>query len=281
MHRRAYLAGAWYPGTEHACRTAIEGHAADATPEQGPWRALIGPHAGWAYSGDAAARSFRWLAQARPNSDLVVIFGSHRGPSGPNTVFLDEGWQTPLGTLANARPLASQIRDELDLHEEPAQPRQPDNAVELHLPFVRYFFPKAEFVMVGVESGPGAIEIGKKIGALVKASGRDAVFVGSTDLTHYGPNYGFSPQGAGTDAIDWVRRTNDSGFLDKVLANDLGGLIQHATVNQSACCPGAVAACMAASRVLGGSPTPRLVDHYLSCDIRPSSSFVGYAGVVL
>jgi AmmeMemoRadiSam system protein B len=62
-----------------------------------------------------------------------------------------------------------------------------------------------------------------------------------------------------------------------VLAWDVMGALDHAGREQSACCPGAVAACMSAL----GQGSPKLVDHYLSYDVRPASSFVGYAGILL
>ena len=171
MRRPALLAGQWYPGSASACRQAIEAHARDAKPEQGPYRGLIGPHAGWSYSGDAAARTYGWLARAQPEVDLVVVFGSHRGPEGPNTVFRGEAWETPLGDLASHQELAERLAAELQLRDEPAQPHHADNGVELHLPFVRYFFPAAKLLMLG------------------PAASRDAITIGATRTSYSDVNY--------------------------------------------------------------------------------------------
>lgn len=233
------------------------------------------------YSGDAAGRTYRWLAESHPAVDLVVIFGSHRGPRGPNTVFTAQGWSTPLGPLATAQAVARDVLAELgapwSLQEEPVDPRQPDNAVELHLPFARYFFPEAELLMLGVEASARAEELGRQVGAIVERHGRRAVYIASTDLTHYGPNYRFEPHGPGSHGVDWVRNHNDRAFIERVLAWDAQGAVAHANEHQSACGPGAVAACLGALQ----QGHPKLVDHYLSCDVRPSSSFVGYAGILL
>jgi AmmeMemoRadiSam system protein B len=281
MERAASLAGAWYPGEPRACLDAIERHAEGTSPEPGRWRGLVGPHAGWLYSGDAAGHAYRWLASVHPDPDLVVLFGSHRGPHGPNTVFRGDGWRTPLGTLPTAQPLADRAARDLALRDEPVDPARPDNAVELHLPFVRRFFPRAELLMLGVAASTGALRIGERVGAMVREAGRDAVVVGSTDLTHYGPSYDFEPRGRGAGAEAWVRDENDRGFLDHVLADRPADAVEHATEHGSACCPGAVAAAMEAVRALEGELRPRLLDHYLSSDVRPSSSFVGYAGLLL
>ena len=63
------------------------------------------------------------LARSQPDADLVVVFGSHRSEAGPSTVFLGEGWETPLGRLTSARELADEPRRTCDLEEEPRRSR--------------------------------------------------------------------------------------------------------------------------------------------------------------
>lgn len=277
MNRKAYLAGRWYPDGGAECRAAIEAYEAPSI--KGDFAGIIAPHAGWTYSGACAAHTYAVLGKKRDDAELVVLFGSHRGPHGPNTVFRDHGWETPLGVLETDTELADAIAKELSIAEEPARPSRPDNAVEVHLPFVRHFFPRARFVMLGVAAAEIALDIGRRVGEMVRDRGGDAVFVGSTDLTHYGPNYDFSPAGGGERAVEWVRAQNDAGFVDAVLADDPKSALAHAVQNQSACCPGAAVAAMEAARAVRGKIAPALVEHYLSYDVRPDSSFVGYAGL--
>lgn len=279
--RPAYLAGHWYPDKADACLAAIASYAGQAAPQQsGRFRGIMAPHAGWSYSGPAAAQAYKHLAWLR-DADVAVVFGSHRAIYGPNTVFRGIGWDTPLGVVESALDLADVLARELRLEDEPLLPRSPDNGIELHLPFVRHFFPEAKLLALGVAAGAAAAEIGAKTGALCRERGRRAVFVGSTDLTHYGPNYGFAPQGYGSDAISWVRTDNDKAFIDCVLKKDVDGLLAHANQMQSACCPGAVAATLTALEAYGHRGEPQLITHYLSCDVQPSSSFVGYASIVI
>lgn len=279
--RPALLAGRWYPGEPGACRTAITAHALEVDLPPGSRCGLIGPHAGWAFSGDCAGRGYRALQRSAPAGvDLAVIFGSHRGPYGPNTVFRDDAWDTPLGALETDVALADEIAEALGFDDEPSRPMRPDNAVELHLPFVRAFFPDAKLLMLGVEASRRAMDVGRTVGEDVRAAGRRAVFVGSTDLTHYGPNYGWAPHGGGADAVRWVREENDRGFIDALLADAPARAVDHAGEEQSACCPGAAVAALEAARAHAGAVHPVLVDHYLSYDVRPDASFVGYASIV-
>jgi hypothetical protein len=56
-------------------------------------------------------------------------------------------------------------------------------------------------------------------------------------------------------------------------------VIREALRNGNACCSGAAAATIAAVKELGGRQG-NLVDYYTSYDVRPDTSFVGYAGIV-
>ncbi|HEY8432159.1 MAG TPA: AmmeMemoRadiSam system protein B [Sandaracinaceae bacterium] len=281
MRRAALLAGRWYPGDERSCLEAIERHADGAPRLPAGARGLVGPHAGWAYSGRCAARTYAALAEHRADVELVVVFGSHRGPHDPCTVFRGEAWETPIGALDTDRELADACAHELALGDEPIRPRHVDNAVELHLPFVRRFFPRARLLVIGVAASERALALGRAVGERVREAGRDAVFVGSTDLTHYGPNYAFAPMGGGEAAVRWVRTENDAGFLAALLRGDSRGVLAHALENRSACCPGAVAATLEAVRAYRRALAPALVEHTLSFDVRPDASFVGYGGALV
>jgi len=103
---------------------------------------------------------------------------------------------------------------------------------------------------------------------------------GSTDLTHYGPNYGWAPQGVGPEAVKWVREVNDQRFLSEVLKLDGTGLLRAAQEDQSACSAGGAAAAVAAARKLGAQKAV-LQYYYTSYEIMPGDSFVGYAGILL
>lgn len=282
MRRIAYFQGRWYPDAPAECRRHIDAYArqAPSPPALGPLRGVVAPHAGWPLSGHVAARAFRVLAEQLAAADLVVLFGAHRSPRGPNTLFRGDAWETPLGDFATPTELTEQIGAALPLQTEPATPWQPDNAPEVLLPFAKHYFADAELLMLGVAASEEAKHIGAKVGQICRANDRRPVFVASTDLTHYGPAYRFAPQGEGPHAVRWVRETNDRGFIAEILDQDASGVLAHALTHRSACCPGAVAAAMCAAESFQGTLHPWEVAHSLSYDVHPADSFVGYSGVV-
>jgi MEMO1 family protein len=124
-----------------------------------------------------------------------------------------------------------------------------------------------------------AIELGAAVAAVAQELNRTILCFGSADLTHYGLNYGFAPQGYGPAAVQWVKEVNDKRFMDRILDMDAGGAIQAADEDQSSCSAGGPAAAMVAAMKLGATQA-LLVDYYTSYDIMPGDSFVGYGGVI-
>jgi hypothetical protein len=121
--------------------------------------------------------------------------------------------------------------------------------------------------------------LGEAVAEIAREEGIHILAIGSTDLTHYGPNYGFLVKGIGPSAVEWVKKENDRGFVDCALKLDIEGLLRHALENDSACSAGAAASAMATCKSLGAEKGI-LLDYYTSYDVLPDESFVGYAGIL-
>ncbi|MDD2903227.1 MAG: AmmeMemoRadiSam system protein B, partial [Syntrophales bacterium] len=124
------------------------------------------------------------------------------------------------------------------------------------------------------------VALGEAVAAIAADKKLSLLAFGSTDLTHYGPNYGWAPKGFGPAAVQWVKEENDKKFVDLALKMDGPGLLNAAAQDQSACSAGGAVAAITAAKKLGATKA-RLVDYYTSYDIMPGDSFVGYMGVVL
>ena len=125
-----------------------------------------------------------------------------------------------------------------------------------------------------------ATELGQAVAAVAKELKVSILVFGSTDLTHYGPNYGFAPKGYGSEAVKWVKEVNDKKFIDQALKLDGPGMLKAAQADQSACSAGGAVAAVAAAKAQGARKAA-LIDYYTSYDVMPGDSFVGYAGMVL
>ncbi len=279
--RKPDFAGSWYPSSSEKCREEIERYEKRAQEfSEKPEKAVGGivPHAGWYYSGEIACNVIKSL-RTWSSPETVVIFGMHLGPTSDHVMMVEGEWETPLGNLEVDQALASELAKSFSFVEETPFLHGADNTIELQLPIIKYFFPNARILPLGVAPRDEALEIGEKVAQLVREKSLEALVIGSTDLTHYGPNYGFTPKGVGEEAVRWVKGENDRRITELMVRMDASGMLAEGRASQNACCVGAAAAAVAAAKNLGGRKGELLV-YRTSHDVEPHSSFVGYAGVV-
>ncbi|MDR2613601.1 MAG: AmmeMemoRadiSam system protein B [Deltaproteobacteria bacterium] len=286
--RRSPLAGRWYPASAREIAREIAGwedyRGADcaAAAVGGPPRTkalCTVPHAGWYFSGRLAARALEAAgAVLGPEGpEVAVVLGGHLPPGAPVIAYAEDAWETPLGPVELAPGLVPELagasggRLRFRTWEGPTG----DNTVEVELPLVKHFFPRARVLALRAAPDRSAETLA---GALLDVlRDRKTLFVASTDLTHYGDAYGFSPAGPGP-AGERFREENDRAFVEAALAMDAGAMLNLGNRRSAACSAGAAAAIgrIAAELKAAG----RLIDYYASTDILPGEQSVGYAGIV-
>jgi MEMO1 family protein len=270
--RKRYLPGGWYPTSADQTRGAIEMMESSLAADAPRGIAGVVPHAGWEFSGSVA---FEVLSRISRSMDTIVIIGGHLGAADGILCAFDDAYETPLGPIEADLALLEEIRQALPIRED----RYADNTVEVQLPFVRYLFPAAR--VLGMRASPSldAERLGAAIAAAARRLGKAVGVAGSTDLTHYGTSYGFSPVGGGEKALRWVRDTNDRRFIESLLAMDCGLALERALRERSACSAGGALVAMAFARE-NGIRQGKLVRYATSLEVHQSESFVGYAGII-
>ena len=267
MVRPRQLPSGWYPTDAEEIKSLCSNYG-QAVRGSRSFRAAVVPHAGWFYSGDLAGRTIARLAHA----STVVVVGGHLHAGDPIHVAMEDGLQTPLGDLEIDGDLRRHLMGSFDTCPDPAA----DNTVEIQMPFVAGLMNRPRILYVRCPPSPVATKLGAFF-AQHAASSSIAV-VGSTDLTHYGPNYGFTSHGDGSEAVRWVREVNDKTIIDAIMSMNPASVIEVAARDRSACSAGAAAVAVSFA-VSCGAKRAELVDAYSSYDVRPASSFVGYAGI--
>ena len=279
--RKAVFAGSWYPSSASECEREIAGFLAEGKNLNPPGRELVGgivPHAGWYFSGSIACNVINCL-KGRDATDVVLIFGMHLHANSPCYMMAEGAWETPFGEMPVDEALAAEIARKFSIVLETPKRFNQDNTVELQLPFIKYFFKDAKIVALGVPPHKNSLEIGRTVVEIAKRLGLRAKVIGTTDLTHYGVNYGFVTKGSGKQAVDWVRNENDRRVIDAMLALEPEKVIAEARSSQSACCAGAAATAIEVAKRLGADQADELA-YTTSFDKSPGDSFVGYVGIV-
>lgn len=198
--RPAAVAGTFYPASKSELSSLLDRLLEGAKCGPAP-KALVVPHAGYAYSGPIAASAF---ARVPPSIERVLLIGpAHR-------VFV-RGMVSP-GADRLATPLGEVEVDTEALATVPVTPdpsvHAREHSLEVELPFIQRVAPRAKVVPIAV-SNASIAEVGHVIEALW--GGPETLIVISSDLSHY------HPYDAG--------RARDEQTVAKILANDpsLGG----------------------------------------------------------
>jgi AmmeMemoRadiSam system protein B len=130
-----------------------------------------------------------------------------------------------------------------------------------------------------------AAEIGLRTARALHERGISAVFLASSDLTHYGPSYRFAPAGVGVAAMAWAKE-NDRKLLSRVENFEIDQIVPEVREHLNACGGGAICAMLAACKEAGAS-SARVLRHASSYETlaevapQPPVDAVGYAAVVV
>lgn len=286
--RKAVVAGQFYPAQRESCLSQIQECLASHTlsePLPDPLVAGIVPHAGWTFSGPLAAMVFSALKKQRGAVRTFVIFGAAHGYFGPKpAVDGSDAWETPVGTT----PIDDSLRQSLlggGTVVAASSAHRHEHSIEVQVPFIQHLFPEARILPIIVPANESAIVLGNALADLPADTTAGVVCIGSTDLTHYGPRYGFTPMGIGSEALGWASSVNDRQFIDLALALEPQRLLATAIENGNACGPGAAAATIATAKRLGAARGV-LLAHTTSNEIMlrqtgaANRDSVGYAAIV-
>ena len=271
--RESCLPPGWYPRNPDEISRFLSGFvsAGNANDVGAPARAAIAPHAGWFYSGKTAARAASSLDR---KADTMVVLGGHLPEGYPPLFAMEDAVNTPFGGMR----IDAELRETLYKKIKGRPDQYPDNTVEVLLPMVRFFMPNAQFLWLRLPADMASFDSGKTLAQAAKDLGRNIVVLGSTDLTHYGPNYGYTPKGIGPQALQWVKEVNDRKFIEAVESGDPAVVLERAESDLSSCSAGAVLGAMGYASAINLSP-PRLLEYSTSADAVAEipDSFVGYA----
>jgi AmmeMemoRadiSam system protein B len=273
--RESSLPAGWYPRNPSEITASISRFLQGFNRSSPFSRAAIAPHAGWYYSGRLASCA---IASLEPDTETIIVLGGHL-PAGSSALFaMEDAVETPLGNMLIDAELRTALQKQLNGKED----RFRDNTVEVLLPMVKHFFPKAHLIWLRLPAEIESFEAGKSISQVSKKINRKVNVLASVDLTHYGMNYGFSPQGSGNKALRWVREVNDAGFIQAVEAGNANEVLQRGERDKASCSAGAALGVMGFADAEGLGKA-RLLEYATSADItgeEEPDSFVGYAAMV-
>jgi AmmeMemoRadiSam system protein B len=201
--RRAAVAGSFYPRYKPDLLNILKKSFTNS--EFGPGeepktlnqkqRSIIGgvsPHAGYVYSGCAAAFTFLHLFKEKIPDSVIVLGTDHIGYG--KVGLMDEGeWETPLGNISIDEELSKRILDnsEIIVKDESAFMGFPfgrEHNIEVQLPFIKYCTQEKNIkfipIKISIKDYNVISRLSSDIAKAIESYDKDVVIVASSDMTH-------------------------------------------------------------------------------------------------
>ena len=266
--RECSVCGQFYPAGAVELRENIRELISEArVPKiEGTIRGVIGPHAGYMYSGLTAAHAYTLLQGAR-YSTVVVVSPSHRDAFDGVSVFPGDSYSTPLGAVRIDRELREAVLQHNTVVKESYSGHGEEHAVEVHLPFLQYVLGEFKFLplVVGDQRREYCFALGEALGEALH--GKDVLLIASTDLSHY--------------YTSGVADKLDAIAIDHIKKFDYEALMRDLEFQRTEACGGGptVAVMLALSRL--GVQKMSILHHCNSGDVTGDhSQVVGYLSAV-
>jgi AmmeMemoRadiSam system protein B len=262
--RKSTASGSFYPADPDALRNQIDGFM-DNAELMGirNIKAIISPHAGYVYSGQIAAYSFKQVAGIKYDS-VIIIAPSHAEYFDYSSIYRGDAYETPLGPVKIDKERATALAESSPRIQQSAYGHRDEHSLEVQLPFLQVIFGKDMSivpVVIGNQSRENIEELGSIAGELF--SDDNVLIIASTDLSHYHP-------------YDTASKLDErvSGLIGSF---DTGGLMEEFTSDKAEMCGGGpVLAAMTISAAMGADSS-KIIKYANSGDISGDrSAVVGY-----
>jgi AmmeMemoRadiSam system protein B/AmmeMemoRadiSam system protein A len=224
--RLPQFAGGWYPADFAPLKQTVDDFLARASPPKSSAKpvALIVPHAGYRFSGPVAAAGYRYL-QGHTYKRVIVMAFHHRRSGQYDGVDVGADLSAYATALGNAT-IDHEFCEQLLQNPVFVSNRGIDageHSLELQLPFLQRTLQSFKFVpmLVGRMSDDANAEAAK---ALIPLLDDDTLLVASTDFTHFGPRYRYTP--FGVDVPNRIRKLGDDAAAP-ILRCDFDGFVKH------------------------------------------------------
>lgn len=278
--RKRMLPSGWYPIDEKKCIIQFNKFEQIVKPSSvsvnlTSVNSIVVPHAGWEFSGHLAYLSFYKAKEIcekhHKKIDCVILFGGHLKYSENSIILNYEFFETPFGNIEVDTDILNDFKKLFDNIDETSY--FSDNTIEVNLPFIKYFFPEAKIVALYPP-----LQEAVSIAQFFANKNKNILAVASADLTHYGPNYGFTPHGTGEKAFLWAKE-NDKILIDALTKLDYDSIEMIIDKHQNSCSPNSLTAAIAFASLKGSKEGYALL-YGSSYEIIPSASFVGYLSFI-
>lgn len=278
--RRPAHAGSFYPeDPQELRRTLNELLGAVCAESREIPRAVIVPHAGYQFSGPAAACSYRALRKGAEAIKRVILLAPSHYSFVRGAVLNEADYQTPLGVYPVDVPAIQALKETGFSWETNRVASTREHSDEVQIPFLQTVLPQAKLVPLIVGDLARTDRTGTAR-ALANVIDAQTVIVASSDFTHYGMRFGFAPA-LGADTRAGIYRL-DQGAIERLSGGADSFREYIESTGATICGYNPITLLLEIFAVQGWPIRTRLLQYYTSGDLTDDwENSVSYAAVTL
>lgn len=194
INRPLRYSGSWYEADPVLLEQQINLFFANVTETILPAervQALVVPHAGYLYSGAAAAAAYHVVSGKKVGRIFLLGPSHHVGFLGVGLPKADF-FETPFGSISVDQKMVTTLLQEPHFVEQ-EEAHTLEHSLEMQLPFIKKIFPNASLVPLLVGNLQGEREVREVARSIKSCLQENDLLIISSDFTHYGPRFRFMP----------------------------------------------------------------------------------------
>ncbi|EAR99554.4 AmmeMemoRadiSam system protein B (macronuclear) [Tetrahymena thermophila SB210] len=193
--RLASHANSWYTGNQKELDQELSGYLSKANKQQlniQKVKALIGPHAGYYYSGPTAAWGYQYL-QPIENLRVFLLGPCHHIYMNGCGISGLEKFQTPLGDITLDKQTIQELKNTGKFDVVSKKNEEDEHSLEMHLPYIQKILGQQQFKLVPIMVGNLSYQREQEYGQLLSKYFDDdnTVFIISSDFCHWGSRFDY------------------------------------------------------------------------------------------
>ncbi|KAG6813256.1 hypothetical protein H0H92_012670 [Tricholoma furcatifolium] len=178
--------------SELATWLAAAGRTEDSYPIKG-CKAIIAPHAGYAYSGPAAAWAYKSI-DITGIKRVFILGPSHHFYHDGCAISSCKDYDTPIGKLPLDIETVEELRKTGHFESMSINADEAEHSIEMHLPYVRKVFAGQDIRIVPIVVGSISKQVEANIGTVLAPylDRDDTIFIVSSDFCHWGTRFSYT-----------------------------------------------------------------------------------------
>ena len=187
--------GTWYTDNGTKLAAQMDKWLSDVKTERKsePCIGLVGPHAGFTYSGPTAAHAYKHMDPSRVKR-VFVLGPSHHYYTPGCEVTAFSAYKTPVGDIKVDATVTQALLETKRFKKMKPNVDEDEHSIEMHLPYIAHVMKNRSYTLVPILVGSLSVAAEQEYGKILAPYLADPsnFFVISSDFCHWGSRFRFT-----------------------------------------------------------------------------------------